>query len=280
SASGSGHSRAHKRAHAVPDLPDILAWLRDICIELWIDQEGFRAIRPKFRLVGYTPSSAPQPPLAPGTELVDALTYGVALFRPVKRETSAYHHGTLDSTPVLRRLTLADREDKDYISRQASLTIKSNGVYSVTGTELFEDHPFSPAGLAHVAGNLLHLGSEHSGPLVLRWRFEYVVDDRKTDKGRLMPGEKTLTPLSFSCSPGLLHHSHGKRIRLMYVLVKSIVPKLSAERMPEHHPLLANRSEHANQSSGKHTALVRNAAVRRSLPGTTHRRTRSSEPSS
>ncbi|KAI0756563.1 hypothetical protein C8Q80DRAFT_42231 [Daedaleopsis nitida] len=270
--SGSGHSRSQNRAYPVPDLPDVLSWLRDICIELWIDQEGFRAIRPKFRLAGYTSSSTPSPFSSTAENgFVDTLAHGVALFRPVRRETSAYHHGTLDSTPVLRRLTLADSEDKDYISRQANLTIKSNGVYVVTGTESFDDHPLSPVMLAQAAGNILHLGSEHSTSLQLQWRFEYVVDDRKADTGRLMPGEKTLTPLSFSCSPGLLHHSHGKRIRLMYVLMKNITPKLSAARMdtPDHSALEVETDEEAKMPS-----------LCCSPPEASHRRTRSSEPSS
>ncbi|RDX51991.1 hypothetical protein OH76DRAFT_1316596, partial [Lentinus brumalis] len=100
----------------VSNLPGVLDWLRATCIELWIDQEGFRAIRPKFRLVGYTPALPAPSSFAPGNELVDVLTHGVAHFRPARREMSAYHHGTLDSTPVLRRLTLAHSEDKDYIS--------------------------------------------------------------------------------------------------------------------------------------------------------------------
>ncbi|KAI0800832.1 hypothetical protein C8Q74DRAFT_1156754, partial [Fomes fomentarius] len=283
SGSGSGHTRSQKRTQPIPDLPEILGWLQDSCIELWIDQEGFRAIRPKFRLVGYTASSSPDRTSTAGNELVDALTYGIAVFLPVKRETCAYHHGTLDSTPVLRRLTLADNEDKDYISRQASLTIKSNGVYVVTGTELFDDHPFSPASLVHVAGNILNLGSQDAGPLQLQWRFEYVVDDRKSDSGRPIPGEKAFTPLSFSCSPGLLHPSHGKRIHLMYVLMKNLVPKISAHRTAPHQSISPYRPEQFEEARfsdrGGYAPPSRHAVACRSLPGTTHRRTQSSEPS-
>ncbi|KAI0778627.1 hypothetical protein BD413DRAFT_443575, partial [Trametes elegans] len=94
----------------VSNLPDVLDWMSDLCIELWIDQEGFRGIRPKFCLAGYTSPSSPTP------SLVDTLTHGVALFRPTRHQGAIYHHGTLDSAPVLRRLTLAGSEDKDYIS--------------------------------------------------------------------------------------------------------------------------------------------------------------------
>ena len=91
-----------------------------------------------------------------------------------------YHHGTLDTRPTLRRLTLADREDKDYISRQARLSIKANGVYAVTGTEPFDDHPSSPSS-SSFAHNLHHgshmetSGSHLSSAPQLQWRFEYVV---------------------------------------------------------------------------------------------------------
>ncbi|OJT08496.1 hypothetical protein TRAPUB_679 [Trametes pubescens] len=193
SSSGSGHTRAPS---TVSNLPEPLNWLRETCIELWIDQEGFRAIRAQFHLAAYTPA----PPLF--SSPADEPTYGLALFRPTRpqQQRAVYHHGALDSAPVLRRLTLAGSEERDYISRQASLTIKANGVYAVCGTE---DAP----------------GPGHAP---LRWRFEYAVDDLR--------GEKALAPLSFACAPGLLHAGHGKRVRLMHVLKKNITPKLSAKR--------------------------------------------------
>ncbi|KAI8981226.1 hypothetical protein BD414DRAFT_376978, partial [Trametes punicea] len=101
-------------ASSVDNLPEVLGWLRDICIELWIDQEGFRAIRPRFRLAGYT-SPSPSPITGPSS-IADALTRGIARFEPTRRQGALYHHGALDSAPVLRRLTLADDEEKDYIS--------------------------------------------------------------------------------------------------------------------------------------------------------------------
>ncbi|KAI0361139.1 hypothetical protein OH77DRAFT_1364735, partial [Trametes cingulata] len=212
-----GHSRPTQLAPPVKNLPEVLGWLRDVCFELWIDQEGFRAIRPKFRLSDYaSPTSGSSFP----PSLADTLTNGIAVFTPTRRQSSVYHHGALDSAPVLRRLTLAGNEEKDYISRHASLTIKSNGVYAVTGTEWFDDP-------AHASG------SGHGGePLRLRWRFQYAVDDLPADgsKRASVNGEKTFIPLSFSCSPGLLHPTHGKPIKLIHVLKKNMTPKLSARR--------------------------------------------------
>ncbi|KAI0375446.1 hypothetical protein BV20DRAFT_916465, partial [Pilatotrama ljubarskyi] len=212
------HSRSAQTTPPIQNLPEVLVWLRDTCFELWIDQEGFRAIRPKFRLSSYT-SPPPGASSSPSTSssLADTLTDGIAIFTPTRRQASVYHHGTLDSAPVLRRLTLAGNEDKDYISRHASLTIKSNGVYAVSGTEWFEDP-------GHASG--------HGGPLRLQWRFEYAVDVLPADdsKRTTIHGEKMFVPLSFSCSPGLLHPTHGKPIKLMHVLKKNITPKLSAKR--------------------------------------------------
>ncbi|KAI9070125.1 hypothetical protein FKP32DRAFT_19847, partial [Trametes sanguinea] len=140
--------------------------------------------------------------------VADTLTHGIAIFQPVRRQGAVYHHGTLDSAPVLRRLTLAGDEEKDYISRHASLTIKANGVYAVTGTEWFEGHIQPGTGQAREGG----------GPLLLKWRFEYAVDDRVegTKKRPVLSGDRAFIPLSFSCSPGLLHPTHGKPIRLMH----------------------------------------------------------------
>ena len=288
--SGSGSStRIHKGVSARVDLPDVLNWLRDIRFELWIDQEGFRRIQPKFRLVGYTPPS-PFPDMACDNDM----THGIALFRPVRRETSIYHHSILDSLPALRRLTLADSEDKDYISRQASLTIKANGVYVVTGTESFEDlPPASPGnGLSQAANNFLNFGPDHVEQPKLRWRFEYMVEDRKNDSGKTVAGEKVLTPLSFSCSPGLLHPSHGKPIHLMRVLMKNMIPKLSSAK-------LTATSAAAQTQSQRPVGRVGSEAIRGALGSidlprlppiagaknlirtlSAHRRTRSSEPSS
>ncbi len=288
--SGSGSSsntRIHAAISVAVDLPEVLGWLRDICFELWIDQEGFRRIQPRFRLVGYTPPS-PFPDMSCDNEL----THGIALFRPIRRETSIYHHGILDTLPTLRRLTLAHREDKDYISRHASLTIKENGVYVVTGLEAFDDHPSSSpgSGLSQAATNFLHLGPDHTEPARLRWRFEYMVEDRKSDSGRIIAGEKVFTPLSFSCSPGLLHPTHGKRIRLMQVLMKNMTPKLSSSKLSTASTPFVE-TQRPVRSVGLHIvrevgdgmdppwpSLGRARNLIRTLSG--HRRTRSSEPAS
>ncbi|KAI0937191.1 hypothetical protein AcV5_005148 [Taiwanofungus camphoratus] len=202
------------------NLPGILGWLRDINLELWIDQDGSRAIRPAFTLMGYTSTVSDDR----NVELVNSLTYGTADFRPVTRQMFLFHFGKSDTPPVLRRLTIAGDETKDYISRHASLTLKPNGVYTVSGVELFDSQ--SPASQSNV--QVL----PHQEPLRLRWKFEYVVDDHFANAtATIVSGEKTFTPLRFSCSPGLLHPTHGKKIKLMHVFKKNRAPRLIAEKM-------------------------------------------------
>ena len=119
---GPSHSPAPRPKRGLSEVPPTLNWLHDICFQLWIDQEGSRAIRPTFRLVGFNPSSGTSLFPTSGSELwadtTHPLTHGLALFRPMLQVTSVYHHGTLDTPSVLGRLTLADREDKYYIFRQ------------------------------------------------------------------------------------------------------------------------------------------------------------------
>jgi hypothetical protein len=69
----------------------------------------------------------------------------------------------VDSEPVLRRLTINGVQDRDYLSREAFLSVKSNGVYTVKGTEdrgRFE------------------------------WKLEYLVEDRRGSSGAVIQGEK------------------------------------------------------------------------------------------
>ena len=208
----------------VTGLPPVLSWLQTVQLELWIDQEAFRLARPVFALCGYTIASAPDH----DPDLVSALTYGSAEFRPVERQQFIFHHHALDPPPVLRKLTMAGDDSRDYLSRQASLAIKANGVYSVSGTESFESGPPSP----HHTGPPPH-SPAHQQPLRLTWRFEYLVED---GPGKAKAGDKTLTPLTFACSPGLLHPTHGKKIRIMHVVKKTLTPKLTSEKIGLPHP--------------------------------------------
>ncbi|KAJ7225389.1 hypothetical protein GGX14DRAFT_420248 [Mycena pura] len=192
-------------------VPENLGWLRDTVIELFVDQEGFRAAHLAFRFVGFRKQ----------VRGWDSLDGGWALFRPLNRESFRFHYAPLDSLPVLRRLTINGDETHDYISRQASLSLKTNGVYVVQGSE-------SP----HLPASCLS-GSPKTNvcPAKLSWKFEYLVDNRTERTGRILDGEKTLTPLMFTCSPWLLHRSQGRKMKLMHVVKKSVIIKLVAEKL-------------------------------------------------
>ncbi len=74
---------------------------------------------------------------------------------------------SLERLPTLRRLTRDLEQDFDYLTRQAVLNLRKNGVYRVSGGE---------------------------GKGKLAWVFEYVVDDRRSrKKGQALPGEKVPT---------------------------------------------------------------------------------------
>ncbi|KAG8731752.1 hypothetical protein FRC11_002543 [Ceratobasidium sp. 423] len=105
---------------------------------------------------------------------------------------------------MLRRLTINGVQDRDYLSREASLSVKSNGVYTVKGTEdrgRFE------------------------------WKLEYLVEDRRGPSGAVIPGEKTLTPLLLTCAPELLIPEQGKKVKLLHVMRKSMTPRIHSSKM-------------------------------------------------
>lgn len=245
----------------VPGLPPVLSWLQPVQLELWIDQEGFRLARPIFTLSGYTITSSPDH----DPDVVEALTYGSAEFRPTERRQFIFHHHTLDPPPVLRKLTLAGDDSRDYLSRQASLAIKANGVYSVSGTESFESGPPSPH-------NSAQPNSAYHQPLKLTWRFDYLVED---GTGKAKTGDKILTPLTFACSPGLLHPTHGKKIRIIQVMKKNLTPKLTSEKMEVPRPALRIRVQ--TDPPGEAQSYPRDAHAKAShtSPLFGHRRTQS-----
>ena len=227
-------------------LPEKLSWLEHILIELWIDQEGFRAVRPSMQLVGYSPRTRSLHPYEAAENAGSDVTAGVAEFMPMKRESFVFHYATLDSPPTLRMVSVAGDESRDYISRQATLSVKANGVYTVLGTENF-------------IGSILN--DAHGLRLQnvrLRWKFDYLVSDRKVDgTGKIIPGEKTLTPLTFSCSPYLFHPLQGKKAGLMHIMKKNVVPKLGSQKLEpptyqSSHSTLPQASRHL--LTGKDTA--------------------------
>jgi hypothetical protein len=189
---------------------------------------------------------------------------GIVDFMPVNRQIFIFHRSTLDSSPVLRRITVNGDEGRDYLSRQASLTLK-NGVYTVRGHEI--------PSLSSFADSTDITISDAGANARLKWKLEYMVQDRRADtSGKILNGEKNFTPLTFSCSPLLLHSLQGKKVRLMHVVKKSVTAKILAEKLeppkpPISQPVLLRSSLKANMN------LTRNA-VHHSKKGTwnMHRR--------
>ncbi|KAG6814142.1 hypothetical protein H0H92_002137 [Tricholoma furcatifolium] len=174
--------------------------------ELLIDQEGFRSVWARFKHTGSLV-------LDPYSE--DDNKDTMVQFRPIKRQTFRFHYAALEALPVLRRITVNGEESRDYTARQASLSTRTNGVYFVLGDE-------TPC--FTVPGKTISTSK-------LRWRFEYLVILKSDTTGMTSNGERLVTPLSFSCSPLLLHPLQGKRVRLVHVMKKSVIPKLVAQKM-------------------------------------------------
>ncbi|EIW87003.1 hypothetical protein CONPUDRAFT_161626 [Coniophora puteana RWD-64-598 SS2] len=210
----------------VDSLPPILGslfWLRNLVVDVCMDQEGFRMVQSTMHLTGYSPKSRSLHPFGhPSGQSEDLSIGGVAEFMPFKRELFAFHHNTaLDGgPPILRRIAVNGSETRDYTSRLAILDVKTNGVYTVLGNE-----PLSIA-----LSEIIH-DSAATRPVKLPWRLDYVVGDRTDKSGKVIHGEKTLTPLTFSCSPLLLHPMQGRHISLMHVVRKAVMGKLSAEKV-------------------------------------------------
>ncbi|KAI0033810.1 hypothetical protein K488DRAFT_31969, partial [Vararia minispora EC-137] len=95
------------------DLPVAMSWLKGVVVELMIDQEGFRAVRPTLKLVGY---AGPSSHSDRAVSLADHHACGKADFMPTRRESFVFHHFALDSPPILRRVTTNGDESRDYTS--------------------------------------------------------------------------------------------------------------------------------------------------------------------
>lgn len=194
-------------------LPDSLAWLKQITVVLLIDQEGFREIHPIFKYAGYSTQGR-----AIGGGPSDS---AIVSFMPVKRgEPYRFHYAPFDGLPILRRVMVNRDESRDHISRQATLGLKANGVYTVHGTE-------TTSSLPNDSSNR----NSYADMTKLKWRFDYLVSERRDGAIGNREGERLLTPLTFSCSPLLLHHSQAKKVKLMYIVRKTVIPNLVAEKV-------------------------------------------------
>ena len=161
-------------------------------------------------------------------DLAMNLDVGMAEFMPLKRESFFFHHSALDTPPLIRRLSVNGDESRDHLSQHAYLSIKSNSgfqVYAVHGSEVRRG-----SGGEDTVGR--SEGGASPSQIKLEWRFEYAVEDkRKADGTKAGGGEKVLTPLRFSCSPGLLHTKQGRKVTVLNVWKKSIQPSVVAGKV-------------------------------------------------
>ena len=194
-------------------------WLRDSVVELWIDQEGFRAIRPRFFLASVSNGLPFGRERHGSLRNEDPLFTTVAEFLPVTREEHFFHHAALDRPPALHRITVNGQEGRDFITRQASLGLKESGVFYVQGTEDFKMTPPPGSGASRIVR--------------LTWRFEYFVSSRKPGpRGKKMhQGEKVFKPLSFSCTPALLSPKRAIKVNVLHVMKKTLLPNLVAQKL-------------------------------------------------
>ncbi|KAG8959005.1 hypothetical protein FRC03_008549 [Tulasnella sp. 419] len=240
SAGSSSSGRASTYSKGSVELPTTLEFLRDAVLDLYIDQEGFRAIRVEMVLVKHRSKRNPETAKAlhsrassfshqslSGSMLELALgdlDKDMVEFRTKTKEAYNFHYGTLDSQPVLRRVALNGEEETDYISRQASLSLRGKGIYNVEGTE---------------------------GKFRIPWRFAYMVEDRQTAIGTSVPGEKVLIPLSFCCSPSLFDPERAMKVKLLHVVRKSVTPKISSSRIkPPRVPVSPTKSYIGSEEDG------------------------------
>ncbi|CAL1694091.1 unnamed protein product [Somion occarium] len=211
----------------VSRLPQALSWLQDVDLEFWIDQE-YRILpdrnytRSTMTLMGYTASEHTMFIGEP-----DPLLHAIAEFKPAIRQSFTFHyHSALDSLPLLKRIVTLGDDPKDCISRQAFLSLKTNGVYFVSGTEVYDLTP----SVSQRRSRLQQKPTKEQPKLA--WRFEYLVNDFRDANNEIVPEQKSVTPLSFTCSPGLLHTSHGKKNNRMFDLLrKSLLPKITSEKL-------------------------------------------------
>ncbi|KAK2466932.1 hypothetical protein APHAL10511_001190 [Amanita phalloides] len=189
-----------------------------------VDQEGFRSVSPSFKFVGCS------------KRVFDdkrQRAENMAQFIPFYQQTFHFHYAPLDGLPVLRRICVNDNETRDYISREATLGLKSNGIYVVHGIEL-ATQPVNDNGSSE-----------------LHWEFVYEVEDRRVGPSKkIVDGEKNLTPVSFSCSPALLHPSRGRRVNLLHIMRKSVTTKVMAEKLEMSDPQTGIQSSRRKPTSG------------------------------
>ncbi|GAA5967184.1 hypothetical protein JCM11641_000468 [Rhodosporidiobolus odoratus] len=183
-------------------------------LQLTIDQEGFREAVVEFE---YT-----------GTDDQSGLLEFVAKTPEIGREREGwpFHVGFLQTPPYLRRLAVAADPARDYLPREACLSVaEKDGVYKVSSAISAPTTASSPRPY---------------------YCFAYEVKERLNLIGKVMKGERLLKPLVFICSRDFLHPVRGRKIGLKEIFSKAFALPATAT--------LVKSSAAAAMGSPKHPA--------------------------
>ncbi|KAF9245823.1 hypothetical protein BU15DRAFT_20174, partial [Melanogaster broomeanus] len=83
-------------------------WLKQVTIDLWIDQAGFRTLRPSMSELHASVDAT--------GDTSSGITSGVAEFTPMRTETFACRYTTVDGLPTLEVLCVGCDMSHDCIS--------------------------------------------------------------------------------------------------------------------------------------------------------------------
>ena len=170
--------------------------LEGLVLRIHVDQERFREVSPTFVFHGFKEAALKKGDVIADRRAErgekDGAAYAASSAGPSnvlveykmhRTESFCFHYSVssalcclghanaisslqpLDSSPTVRKLTVDGDDKHDYLSREAALILKTNGLYSVKASEL--------------KGTAM-------------WQFTYSVEDRKNFAGDKIPGEKVM----------------------------------------------------------------------------------------
>lgn len=259
-----------KNIHPVPN--HLIGFVKALQIELWIDQEGHRSIRPQFsfkRELSRHSSTFNDIKARRRTEsedhdglsanpLQELMRTSLVDLRPSTKAVGTFHCGTVSREAMIRRLVINGQSDKDYLSTNIILPLAENGIYGVYGRE--------------------NGRKKKSVRETFVWKFEYTIEDKRAAKdGSIIAGEKLLRPISFICSPEMFLPSQASNVTLVHLLSKKLKPSPTAKRilpppMPYFHDAshvnLLEGSEPLRDSGSSCSGSVRYAVKSLSRPTT------------
>ncbi|KAK0562154.1 hypothetical protein OC861_005457 [Tilletia horrida] len=189
-------------------------------LTLHIDQETQRTIQINLSYLAYDPFGQPEALIPPGAESQRPGTprrsgksakveeedhTGILEFGPSPGSEDGWVVQNASSTsnaPMLRHITIGPDTKADVLTRQARLSLSTDGTHEV-------------------------FGSEKKGRL--GWRFVYKVEPCLDGFGRpVASGEKILRPLKFLCSATLLDPSRTQKSRLINLVRKQVNANLES----------------------------------------------------